>query len=89
MEPPIYLYYTLSDFNSNHRDYAKSRSYPQLRNKTDSSDYRKCEGAKTVMELFDNQTSLYRTPWNYSLIGDDVANPCGLAAKAYFQGKMK
>lgn len=32
MEPPVNLYYSLTDFYLNHRDFVKSRSFPQLRN---------------------------------------------------------
>ena len=41
-----------------------------------------------MFEIFDNQTSKYLTYWNKTLKGDDFANPCGLHAKSFFNGKL-
>lgn len=88
MEGPVYVYYSLTKFFLNQRDIARSRSYPQLRNATDKTDYKKCEGAKYVKEVFDNDVTKYRTPWGKDLNPNSVANPCGLQAKSYFRGKI-
>jgi hypothetical protein len=89
MSAPICLYYQLTNFYSNNRDYVQSRSYPQLRNKPDTTDYKYCVGAKTVEEIFNFNSSLYYSYWGYPLDPKSVANPCGLAAKALFNGKIK
>lgn len=44
----------------------------------------KCKGAKFVSEIFNNDTSKYKTYWGKPLKGSDYANPCGLTAKAFF-----
>lgn len=80
---PVYLYYGIDNFYMNHRDFVKSRSYPQLRGEV-NVDLTKCEGAKYVSEIFDNVTSKYYTWMNVSLKGSDIANPCGLIAKSIF-----
>jgi hypothetical protein len=83
---PIYFYYEINNFYINHRDFVKSRIYSQLRGEThvDASNNNKCEGAKFVYEIFDNDTSRYRTHTNQTLSATDYANPCGLIAKNYF-----
>ena len=70
----------------NHRDFAKSRSYPQLRGEVhvDKNNNSRCEGAKYVKEIFDNDESKYFSYSGKKLKGDDYANPCGLIAKSYF-----
>jgi hypothetical protein len=66
---------------------ARSRSYPQLRNDVDKSNYKKCEGALTVAEIFDFKEQKYKTVSGQKLLATDIANPCGLQAKAFFTGK--
>lgn len=86
MKAPIFLYYELDNFYMNHRDFVKSRSYPQLRGEVhyDNKVALRCEGALFMSEIFDNDTSKYKTWSGKRLKGSDVANPCGLIAKSYF-----
>ncbi len=42
-----------------------------------------------MKEMFGNDTSKYKTYWGKTLKADDYANPCGLVAKAFFNGKIK
>lgn len=70
----------------NHRDIARSRSYPQLRNQVDGTNYTKCGGALLVEEIFDLNPAKYINPWQHYLNPQSIANPCGLIAKAYFKG---
>ena len=86
LNSPVYLYYQIDNFYSNHRDYVKSRIYSQLRGEThiDSSNNKICKGAKYVYEVFDNDTSRYFTHTGNPLNGTDYADPCGLIAKSYF-----
>jgi hypothetical protein len=83
---PVFLYYEINNFYMNHRDFVKSRSFPQLRGDihVDSSNNSKCEGARYIHEIFDNDTSKYFTYMGNPLKGDDYANPCGLIAKSFF-----
>jgi hypothetical protein len=41
-----------------------------------------------IKDIFGNDTSKYKTYWGKPLNGDDYANPCGLVAKSYFNGKL-
>jgi hypothetical protein len=70
----------------NHREFVKSRSYPQLRGEVhvDSSNNTICEGGVYVKDVFDDDSSRYKTFTGKPLKGDDFANPCGLAAKSVF-----
>jgi len=52
----------------------------------DASNNSKCEGAKYVYEMFDNDTSRYFSYWGRPLNAYDYANPCGLVAKSFFNG---
>ena len=83
---PVYLYYQIDNFYSNHRDFVKSRIYSQLRGEThvDSTNNKICKGAIFVNEMFDNDTSRYLTHTGNPLNGTDYADPCGLIAKSYF-----
>jgi hypothetical protein len=85
----IFVYYSLTKFFLNQRDIARSRSYPQLRNEIDKSNYKKCEGALTVAEIFDYNVQKYKTLSGAKLLATDIANPCGLQAKAFFTGILK
>jgi hypothetical protein len=91
MKAPIYLYYELNNFYMNHRDFVKSRSYPQLRGEVhdDSKTAKRCQGASLVSEMFDKDVSKYKTWTGKPLKGDDFANPCGLIAKSYFTDTYK
>jgi len=86
MEPPIYLYYQLDEFYQNIKDYSKSRSYKQNRGEinVDNSYPPKCDGANKIIEIFDNDSSKYKNPWNHTFDPTDYANPCGLWAKSFF-----
>lgn len=81
MTAPVYLYYNLSSFYSNHRDFSSSRDYNQLRassvgfNDTVS----KCSGAMSNLEM---QVGL--SYQNVTLNPYNLAWPCGLSAKAFF-----
>ncbi len=93
---PVYFYYEIDNFYMNHRDFVKSRSFPQLRGE-DIHDYSRCDGAKYNKEIFDS-SSVFVNPWGVALEANAHANPCGLIAKSYFndsdyslttsQGKM-
>ena len=91
MKAPIFLYYELNNFYTNHRDFVRSKSYPQLRGEVhyDTRTSDRCQGASLVKEIFDNDSSKYISWKGKPLKGDDFANPCGLIAKSFFTDTYK
>lgn len=73
MDPPIYMYYKLTNYYQNHRRYVKSRSDQQLR------------GLDTETELLKTSCQ-HRVYLNNSEDTDheQVINPCGLIAWSFF-----
>ena len=84
MEEPIFLFYELDNFYQNHRRYLRSKSLSQLAGDViDSSTADKnCDPITRVSDLYRQYS------WNTSrlLNPNDVANPCGLMAKSFFNG---
>ena len=78
------FYYQLENFYANHRNFVKSRSYKQLRGNmmTDSELGSICDPVKTMGKLGDKipKVALDKTV----LRSDNVAFPCGLIAKYFF-----
>lgn len=70
----------------NHRDFVKSRIYPQLRGElsVNSKNNSECKGAITMKEMFHNDESKYFAVGGRKMSGNDFANPCGLIAKSFF-----
>ena len=76
-----HLYYQIDNFYANHRQYVKSRSYPQLRGTTVSGG--------DVSTLWSGALSNEDIPVNKSYTGvslksTDIAYPCGLIGKYRF-----
>jgi hypothetical protein len=95
MNPPVFLYYQLEGFYQNQRDYVKSRDYGQMRAeytnvsvsfKKSSSVNTKCQGALTIKEVFDGDKVRYTNKWKTTFKENDLAVPCGLVAKSFFNG---
>lgn len=88
IQMPIYFYYYLDNFYSNHRLFVRNRNYAQTRGKTDSSNDR-CQDSQYIYQIFDNDTSRYYSFNNdtIKLNETDVAIPCGYVAKTIFNGK--
>ena len=87
MKSPIMVYYKLNGFFQNHRRYVRSKSHTQLFGKNTTlaqmQDDGDCEPIYTNRDMgFDeNKTAVD----NISLLNlNDVAIPCGLLAKTYF-----
>lgn len=78
------IYYQLENFYANHRNFVKSRSYKQLRgNVLGSADLgTSCDPVKQMKDLGDSiaKVALDKTV----LRTDDIAYPCGLIAKYFF-----
>ena len=87
LDAPVNFYYNLTNFFLNQRDLTRSRSFSQLRNKPDSTNFTKCNGALFVKEMFDFNEKKYTNQWKFKLVPNSIASPCGLAAKSFFNGK--
>ena len=89
-EGPVFIYYNLSSFYTNHRDFFTSKSYEQLRNKEGyKQNATQCAGALTNNEIFDFDKTKLFSYTGKPLNGSAIAWPCGLAPKAYFQDTFK
>ena len=79
MEPPIYMYYKLTDFYQNHRRYVRSRSDEQLRGDA---------GVKVQLpKLSDSSSCRYHVSNTHggAVDGDQsIISPCGLIAWSVF-----
>jgi hypothetical protein len=83
MEPKIMIYYQLNGFYQNHRRYVKSKSDAQLSGKDISleemKDSQDCDPAVTNEDM-----NKKKSITGENLIDKEVAIPCGLIAKSYF-----
>lgn len=80
MKEPIYLYYEMRNFYQNHRSFVKSVSHKQLAGKDlGKSDLTTCKPVVEVEDLYDKVNLK-----GHKMKDDEVANPCGLAARSYF-----
>ena len=83
MEKDIMVYYQLDGFYQNHRRYVKSKSDDQLNGKDISyevmKDSQDCDPVITNKDMNKNESVT-----KIALNEDDVAIPCGLIAKSYF-----
>ena len=86
MPPTIMIYYELDGFYQNHRRYIKSKSDDQLNGKTFTLNEMKklqdCSPVFTNREMGFEQGAKSITGEELNL--DDLAIPCGLVAKSYF-----
>ena len=89
MDPNIMVYYQLDGFYQNHRRYVKSKSDDQLNGKDISyeamKDSQDCDPVITNKDMGKTKSVLD----NKDLKEDDVAIPCGLIAKSYFNDNFK
>ena len=82
MKKPIMIYYQVDGVVQNHRFYMDSKSEKQLKGENPSDDDLKkdCEGALYIKDiLWQKKTDNSDT---------DLANPCGLIAKTFFNDKF-
>jgi len=82
IDAPVFVYYQLIGFFQNSRRYVKSKETDQLTG-DDINAHDNCEPAETNSEMgFPNgQQAIDRTT---TLIGSNIAVPCGLMAKTFF-----
>ena len=93
MEKKVMVYYKLDGFYQNHRRYVKSKSDDQLNGKfislKDMKDSGDCDPAITNKDM-GQQYAIVKDDGNnlIPLVQDDIAIPCGLLAKSYFNDKF-
>ena len=84
---PIYFYYKLNNFYSNHIDYVKSKNYKQLRGEKVSNEEidASCQYMSRNKEHFrtDNESRIISYK-NQSMDPNSTMNPCGLIADSIF-----
>ena len=87
IDEPVFVYYQLNGFYQNSRRYLKSREMEQLTG-DDPKAHDDCEPAETNAEMgFDeNRTSI---DGNTTLKKTNIAIPCGLVAKTFFNDTFK
>eukprot|EP01048_Picozoa_sp_COSAG05_P014058 COSAG05_NODE_1558_length_4564_cov_5.087794_6_plen_393_part_00 len=96
MEPPIYVYYQISNLFQNHRRYVQSRLDQQLRGEDSGAQFDSMAKYKDALEskcrdAFDNcrngsEPVLDGSGAQVSLGGEPMfyCNPCGLVARSFF-----
>lgn len=90
MTAPIYFYYELENFYQNHRRYVKSKSSTQLSGESisDSDAEKYCDPIVHNSDLYEWQYNNHIGIDNVALPKPkqvtDVASPCGLIAKSFF-----
>jgi len=84
MKKPIYIYYQINDISQNHRFYMENKSDKQLKgekvSKEDLEKNNECENSLYNGNFTYLDNELYPK--------DDVAFPCGLIAKSFFQDDL-
>jgi hypothetical protein len=92
IKKPIYFYYKLQNFYSNHIKFVKSKNYNQLRGevvsekKIDSS----CKYMSRNREHFKTENeSIILSYKNISMESNAIMNPCGLIANSMFNDKFE
>ena len=79
----VMVYYEIDDFYQNHRRYVKSRSEDQINGKDISLKKMKKSGDCDPV-ITNSEMGVSKSVNNKDLSSDDVAIPCGLIAKSYF-----
>jgi len=85
MKQPVYLYYGLTNFYQNHRFYLESLSLDQLK----GNDISLTDATTACSPAITNADLGVTKSWDgVALDSTAVASPCGLMAKAYFNGNF-
>lgn len=89
LEPPIDVFFRIENFYINHKDFVRSKSYDQLRNKFDAnSTIKNCEGVEYMYQTNlisnSNNTEFYSFDKSTKLLNTSRAYPCGLFPKYFF-----
>jgi hypothetical protein len=87
MKSPIMIYYQIDDFRENHRFYMDNKNDKQLKgeevSKSDLEKSGECENSLYIEDFREYGISIPS-----SLSDNDIAFPCGLKAKSYFQDEI-
>ena len=88
MEEDIFVYYRMKNFHQNHRRYVKSKSIKQLKGEylTEDDIDTDCDPITLNKDLYEGIRSADNTT---ELNPEDVAHPCGLIAKSFFNDTFK
>ena len=78
----VLIYYQLNNFYLNYRKFVKSKNWDQLRGEDIKG--KCCENLNTMEEMFGNNSIFYTNEWNHTFKKNDLANPCGLFARSFF-----
>ena len=82
LKSKVLIYYQLNNFYLNYRKFVKSKNWEQLRGEDVKG--KSCEHLNTMEEMFGNNSIFYTNEWNHTFKKKDVANPCGLFARSFF-----
>jgi len=88
MKQPIMVYYQINKFYQNHRRYVKSKSDKQLNGKSFSLKEMKNSGDCAPAETNSEMNKQYSFT-NKELNSEELAIPCGLIAKSFFNDSYK
>ena len=82
MKKNVFVYYRLNNFYQNHRRYLKSKSNKQLKGNilTEKDVKDDCDPIILNKDIYEGLQSINKKPLN----PDEVAHPCGLIAKSFF-----
>ena len=83
LKPPIFVYYKLKNFYLNHRKIIESKNWKELRGEEVYTKVN-CKNAYLMREMFPLNSPYYRNQWGHNFSETDVASPCGLLARNYF-----
>ena len=83
IKSPIFVYYKLENFYINHRNLVESKSWKELRGE-EGFTKEKCKNSYLMSEMFPSDSPYYTNQWNYTFQENDIASPCGLWARSFF-----
>ena len=92
INPPIFVYYKLENFYSNHIDYVKSKNYMQLRGKkvSDKKIDFSCKSMSRNRDHFIDVSEDEILSYKSKIMPkDSIMNPCGLIANSIFTDEFE